>query len=240
MFNLGYKEVVLTSVEGITKVGNVVNIPGFGNADITGVTPVAPQVPTGGSAALAGYAAPTSGEEDVKITLRNRHSSLTVNIGFNAIAGDWQGAYDKWKTFYNTSETPELKAVSTTSIVLEDTAFKYEVVKVTTKEVDGLESFAVNNLEVTWTDGDLPIGQGWQIEESHRMGTFQNFYPYAQAHGGNVLGYSMDDQFYTYSIENDVSVNPGFEQHEYVNHDFINADMPTTKIKMTIFSTEIL
>ncbi|MCK5788370.1 MAG: hypothetical protein KAH32_05200 [Chlamydiia bacterium] len=240
MFNTGYKELIITSKEGITKTGNVVNIPGFGNADIVGVTPVTPQLPTGGSATLAGYAAPASGEEDVKITLRKRNSSSTVNIGFNATGGDWQGAYDKWKTFYNTSETPELASVSSGNIVLDDAAFKYEVVKVTTKEVKGLEYFPVNNLEVTWTDGTLPIGQGWQIEESHRMGTFQNFYPYAQAHGGNVLGYSMDDQFYTYVIENDESVNPGFEQHEYVKHDFINAAMPTTKIKMTIFSTELL
>ena len=72
------------------------------------------------------------------------------------------------------------------------------------------------------------------------MATFENIAPYAQQHGGNSQGVDVRGTYtqYYFTATDDSNPKAGWASHEYVDHSFVQADMPSQPRKYVIYANE--
>ena len=248
MFNLGYKEVILNNLDGVTTgtVAGTIDIAGFGmvvKADMVGSAPVAPASEVADWTTL-----PTVGDlMDVKIVTKRIETDYKETIHFTALGvtgGDVDTAFRKWKDTYDqhiavvsvggtgTTVTTTIKAGSEMYFI--DSVFVRVIDKTNIENAQPEERL----VKAITNEGDPGKGQGWQIEASRKLGTFVNSNPYGQQHGGNSIGIDLEAQYKEYNVTSSESVNTGWAKDEYVKHDFINADTVAKDFRFVIYVHE--
>ena len=244
MFNLGYKEVVLNDLTGVTGDGaGKLVIAGYGQVDIS---TSASQVPVDPAAEKASWATLPSGGDyaDVKIVLRKLKTDARETIHFSAkdaSAIEIIAGYDAWKNNHQGIDSKlVISGTLTTEIQPGFEAWSVVDVFVRTGNSDSIEisSKEVRLIKTEITAGYEGAGQGWQIEASRKLGTFVNSYPYGQQHGGNSIGVDLDAGYKEYDIVIPEAVNADWEGPEFVKHAYVSANMPAEDFHFVVYVHE--
>ena len=247
MFNLGYKEVVLNNLDGVTGDGtgggeNII-IEGFGQLNAAPIASLAPSDPI---AEIADWTTlPTVGDYvDVKIVMKKIRTDQRETIYFYAAspsATDIIGGYNVWQKNHPELEPKLSLAGSLTTKMLPG----FESWNVTDVFIRPAYYNAVGNstaeyrlLKAVTIEGSEGIGQGWQIEASRKLGTFVNSYPYGQQHGGNSIGVDLEAGYKEYNYSIAEAINIDWKSPEYAKHDFVNANMPTEDFNFVVYVHE--
>jgi hypothetical protein len=255
MFNLGYKDVILNNLDGVTGDGINITIKGYGTfnkLDILagGTAATAPEKEKAKWTTLPTVPAGVDGSfADVKIVLVKLKTDARETVHFYAsdpAAADIVGGYNTWKK--NHLEVAP-------KFTLAEGASSTELI---TEMLPGFEGWSIaqifvrlgqetsietarreRRLEKTLvTEGSEGTGQGWQIEASKKLGTFVNSFPYGQQHGGNSIGVDLKAGYKSYFITKAEPVNFDWEGPEFVDHKTVNATLGTKDFNFNIYVHE--
>ena len=243
MFNLGYKEVVLNNLDGVTGDSTYKYIAGFGAVKIADINLADTVVP---ALEISTWVVPSLTDGDgllVQIKVRALATDETHTVTFNAsglAAADIITGYDTYLRIYPDDDYFTLSGNLT--VTMKEGYEGYGIASVSVSPVfisDSSLSAAKINLVGTITNpGAVGSTFGWQIEAGRKLGTFVNSYPYSQQHGGNSIGVDLEAVYKEYNVVSDEPINANWEGPEFVKHDYISADMPTRKFLYVIYVHE--
>jgi len=254
MFNTGYKKIVINDDEGIIVNGSTVTIPGYGTYDKGNIVEtLAAREPVG---ELATWLDPPSGGDyvDVKLVLTGVKTDRREVIYFNAKSpsdADIVAGYNAWLKLHNLEIVAPPKiadvAVELTSGLVTKIQLGHENVLVSdiyvrTGKFDevGITHHTTRLTKAITIEAEPGWGMGWQLEASVKLGTFENYNPYGQQHGGNSNSIDLKAKYTAIFVKTPEIEFAPWKQHKYVEHAYVNADMPTDDIKFIIYVREDL
>ncbi|MCK5788267.1 MAG: hypothetical protein KAH32_04685 [Chlamydiia bacterium] len=243
MFNLGYKEVIINTVNSDTVYieGDYKIIAGYGRFKDSNITENKEQQTVEKVCEQATWVLPDVSTADtlqVNIIIENTGVGTRHNINFNTTgtsATDIVDGFALWEKIYDISD----KEISVTGSITTEIQPGFEYLEVTNIIITPIISSNTSisqiplPLEKTVTvEGNAGLLYGAQLEASRRFGTFENTNPYSVHEGGNSQGIVMDGKYYGYYIKYD-----SFDEtaDEYVKHLFVNASLKTTEFNFAVY-----
>jgi len=244
MFNLGYKEVILNSVDGISSDGSFVSIDGYfkiPSAEMQAATKTSPSDAVAEVSTWTDVSDAIVGDQlIVQIKLTKINNDKSRKITFTAKGNDEAAIIAGYKKYVAIYAEDDVVTIAAGLKITINAGYERFIVSSVTLTALCLKCTAKGSINIDLTKkvntaGKLPVGQGWQIEESRRQSSFLNSGPYVQQHGGNSRGVYIDKTYTAYDVKHVVDDSLS---HEYVKHAFVNADTPSDDIKLVIYVME--